>query len=97
MSDFQEDRRRFLRIGAVAVAGAAGAAVAGLPRPAKAWELEHYGSASPLALSIANRCKVNANHDALQAQLREELAKMPGRKSLTEMCPLCGCPVTVTR
>ena len=94
MGGFREDRRRLLRSSAIWVAGVA---AVGLTRPAKALERQEYGPASPLALAVANHCGGASDHAALIAKLKAELAKNASAQSLSEVCPLCGCPVVVTR
>ncbi|HUZ71959.1 MAG TPA: hypothetical protein VMU87_03140 [Stellaceae bacterium] len=94
MSDIIQDRRRMLRSTAAWVAG--GAAFALAPR-AKAWEVQKLNPASPLGLAVANRCGGPTDHAWLVAELKAELANDPSAQSLSKNCPLCGCPVIVTR
>ena len=95
MMKFSESRGRLTfhsagwigRVAALA-ASPAGAAMQQVEVPAQ----------SPLGIAIANRCKAqSADHGAILARLLAELATEPSRGILTECCPLCGCPVTVSR
>jgi len=53
---------------------------------------------SPLGIAIANRCKVaSPDHDAIRARLTALLASSPSLGSLSEECPICGCPIVVSR
>jgi hypothetical protein len=96
MSEFSKTRRQLLRSSAAWVGGLAALATA---RPAGA-AMQQVGvsAQSPLGIAIVNRCKVqSADHDAIRARLMAELAAEPSLGTLTERCPLCGCPVTVSR
>ena len=94
MSDIVHDRRRLLRSCAAWVAGAAAFVLA--PR-ANAWEMQKLSPASPLGLAYANHCGGPTDHAWLVAELKDELANDPSAQSLSAQCPLCGCPVIVTR
>ena len=98
MTDFADDfargRRHLLRAAAAWV-GAGAALVAA--RSAGAWQVEEVAPASPLGLALANRCRGPSDHAALVAQLQAQLATEPAVNSLTATCPICGCPVIVTR
>jgi hypothetical protein len=53
---------------------------------------------SPLGIAIANRCKVaSPDHDAIRARLTALLAANPSLGTLSEQCPICGCPIVVNR
>jgi hypothetical protein len=89
------ERRRLLRSTATWVAGLAGIA---LVRPARALEMQSMSPASPLGVAYANHCGgPSDDHTALMAELQAALAKDPSAQSLSATCPLCGCPVIVTR
>jgi hypothetical protein len=96
MRDFSKTRRQLLRSSAAWVGGLAALAAA---RPAgAAMQQVKVPAQSPLGFAIANRCKVqSADHDAIRARLTVELAADQSLGTLTERCPLCGCPVTVSR
>ena len=98
MSDFARDvawgRRHLLR-SAVAWVGAGAALMAA--RSAGAWQVEEIAPESPLGAALANRCAGSSDHAALVAQLHAQLAKEPSASSLTATCPICGCPVIVSR
>ena len=66
-------------------------------RSVGAWQIEEIAPESPLGVALANRCGDPADHAALVAQLQAQLAKEPAVGSLTTTCPICGCPVIVTR
>lgn len=98
MSDFARDvargRRHLLR-SAAAWVGAGAALMAA--RSAGAWQIEEIAPESPLGVALANRCGGPADHAALVAQLQAQLAKEPSVNSLSATCPICGCPVIVSR
>jgi hypothetical protein len=94
MSDLVQERRRLLRSTAAWVLG--GAAVA-LARPARALEMQKMSPTSPLGVAYANHCGGATDHDGLIARLRAQLAADPAAQSLSAICPLCGCPVVVSR
>ncbi len=94
MSDLVLERRRLLRSTAAWILG--GAAVA-LTRPARALEMQTMSSTSPLGMAYANHCGGPTDHDWLVSQLRAQLAADPAAQSLSATCPLCGCPVIVSR
>ena len=93
-SDFARGRRHLLRSAAAWVA--AGAAFAAT-RSAGAWQVEEIAPESPLGTALANRCAGSPDHAALVAQLQVQLAKEPSASTLTTKCPICGCPVIVSR
>lgn len=66
-------------------------------RSAGAWQVEEITPASPLGSALANRCAGSSDHAALIAQLQAQLAKEPSASTLTAKCPICGCPVIVSR
>jgi hypothetical protein len=92
--DFAQGRRDLLRAAAALVGGGAALAAA---RSAAAWQIEEIAPKSPLGIALANRCRGASDHAALVAQLQAQLAKEPAVSSLTSTCPICGCPVIVSR
>ncbi|HEY7990017.1 MAG TPA: hypothetical protein VID77_01395 [Stellaceae bacterium] len=95
MSDFRT--RRQLLLGSVAWIGGLAAVAASLPAGAAMQQVK-VPPTSDLGIAIANRCKVSsADHDAIKAQLAARLAANPMLGSLSEKCPLCGCPIVVSR
>ena len=93
-SDVARARRHLLRSAAAWVGAAATFAAT---RSAGAWQIEEIAPESPLGVALANRCGGPADHAALVAQLQAQLAKEPSVSSLTATCPICGCPVIVSR
>jgi hypothetical protein len=56
---------------------------------------------SSVGLAFSKRCGSDSMHPLITARLEAELANRtaaPGTTlSETEVCPVCGCPITVTR
>jgi hypothetical protein len=94
MSESVQDRRRLLRSTAGWLLG--GVALTAT-RSAKAWEVKSLSPTSPLGIAVANRCGGPTDHAWLVAQLKTELAEDPSAQTLSAICPLCGCPVVVSR
>jgi hypothetical protein len=89
--------RRQLLLGTAAWVGGIAAIAAARPAGAAMQSMEVRPS-SPLGVAIANRCKVSsADHDPIKARLLTELAANPSLDTLSERCPICGCPVIVSR
>jgi hypothetical protein len=65
--------------------------------PAEALQPVEIDPASPLAQEYNARCGGDSQHAALQADLRTALLKDRSRKSLSAPCPICGCPISVSR
>lgn len=94
--------RRALLLGSVAIAGLAAAATG---RAARALTIEEVYPNSAAGLALKDRCGGQSEHAALIAQLEAELARESpasgetggGETSRTATCPICGCPVTVTK
>ncbi|HEX9466326.1 MAG TPA: hypothetical protein VGB82_27325 [Alphaproteobacteria bacterium] len=94
--------RRALLLGSV---GLAGLAAAGYSRAARALTIEEVYPNSAVGLALKDRCGGQSEHAALIAELEAELArespangeKGGGETSRTATCPICGCPVTVTK
>ena len=87
--------RRELLLSAAAWVG--GLATLAASRPARAFETYTAPPTSKLGLAYSNRCGPSSEHASLVAQLRGDLARAPSAASLTATCPICGCPVTVSR
>jgi hypothetical protein len=66
-------------------------------RSAGAWQVEEIDPASALGAAYAKRCGGPSDHAALLAQLQAQLAKDPSVNSRSATCPICGCPVIVSR
>ncbi|HEX4113313.1 MAG TPA: hypothetical protein VH020_12330 [Stellaceae bacterium] len=96
MTEFSKARRQLMLGTAAWVGGIAGMAAA---KPAgAAMQAVELKPTSPLGAAVANRCKLAADdHADIRAQLMAELAADPALKSLTERCPICGCPIIVSR
>lgn len=96
MSEISKTRRDMLRRSAAWLGGVAALTAV---RPAgAAMQQTEVPALSPLGIAIINRCKAqSADHDTIRERLMAELASDPSLRSLTEQCPLCGCPVTVSR
>jgi hypothetical protein len=94
MAKVSADRRRLL-LSAVswvgAIAGIAGA------RRAEALEMVVASPQSSLGLAYGDRCRPDPTHASLIEQLKRELAADASASSVTVSCPLCSCPVTVSR
>lgn len=90
--------RRLLLLGSVAwIGGLASVVTASRPAGAAMQPVE-VAPTSGLGAEIANRCAAtDSDHDRIAAQLRARLAAAPSLTSLSEKCPICGCPVTVSR
>ncbi|MGE5145612.1 MAG: hypothetical protein ACM3N5_02630 [Candidatus Eiseniibacteriota bacterium] len=97
MAEFSKDRRRVLLSSAAFFGGAAAVASLAGARPAKAWSTYEVPATSKLGLAYTDRCGGPSDHAALIAQLRDKLAEDPSATSETATCPICGCPVTVSR
>jgi hypothetical protein len=94
MSDFSRERRLLLLGGVAWVGGLA--AVSARPAGAAMQQVE-IPRGSPFGAAIANRCSADAEHADIAARLRAELAADPSLKSASAECPICGCPVVVSR
>jgi hypothetical protein len=91
-------RRRLLK-GSVAVVP--GLALLSFDRAAQAFSTETFSPQSSIGLAYSNRCGDDSMHPAIRARLAADLANQTGpvgtTLSETEVCPICGCPITVTR
>ncbi len=97
MADFSQTRRQLLLGTAKWVGGFASVAVIGVAQPAQAFRSYVANPASGVGLLYSDRCGPGAEHAQLIAELQGKLESDPSLPSMTVMCPLCGCPVTVTR
>jgi len=98
MSGKHVDRRAFL----LSSAGLGGLLALLAPgKAAQALTIEGIPPQSGLGLAMANRCTNAAGHAQILARLESELALRTGAPgstlSLTEYCPICGCPIIATR
>jgi hypothetical protein len=94
MSEVMHERRRLLLSTATWVGTLA--AVAGT-RSARAFQVEEMPPTSAIGRAYANRCGGSAEHAALIARLQTLLANDPSARSMSETCPICGCPIIVSR
>lgn len=97
MNKFSPSRRKLIFNSAAWIGGIAAVAAASKPAGAAMQQVD-VPAQSPLGIAIANRCKVlSADHDTIRARLMAELAANPSLRTLSEECPICGCPVVVSR
>ena len=94
MSEVMHERRRLLLSTAAWVGGLAAIAAA---RPARAFQVEEMPPTSAVGRAYANRCGGSSEHAALIARLETLLANDPSVPSISETCPICGCPIIVNR
>jgi len=94
MTEFSQARRRILRNAAACLGGIAGLVAV---KPARAFETYTVGRNSALGLSYSNHCGPTSEHAGLVAQLQAQLQSDPAAATITQTCPICGCPVTVSR
>jgi hypothetical protein len=91
-------RRSLLRSSAAIVPGLA---MLAMGRSAKAFSIESMDASSGVGLAYATRCGNDSMHPAIRARLQADLANRTGAPgttlSETAVCPICGCPITVTR
>ncbi|HTZ77810.1 MAG TPA: hypothetical protein VMC10_07875 [Stellaceae bacterium] len=97
MADFSQARRQLLLGTAKWVAGAGAVAAMGVSRPAEALQSYVANPGSAVGILYSDRCGPGNEHAALVAELERKLQIDPSLSPLTAMCPICGCPVTVTR
>lgn len=94
MKDVNTNRRRLLHAAALL----AGTAVPlAFTRSATAWDVMPLDPASAAGLAYSNRCGGSEEHGALMQKLRMNLANDPSAAALSATCPICGCPVIVSR
>jgi hypothetical protein len=94
MNEVAQARRRVLLSTA---AWAGGLAVAAMARRAGAFQVEVLTPTSAVGRAYASRCGGASEHAALIAKLQAQLANDPSAASMAETCPICGCPVVVSR
>ena len=94
MSEIMHERRGLLLSAAAWVGGLAAVATA---RPARAFQVEEMPPTSAIGRAYANRCGGSSEHAALIARLQALLAKDQSAQSISETCPICGCPIIVSR
>jgi hypothetical protein len=94
MSEVMHERRRLLLSSAAWVAGLAAVAAT---RSAHAFQVEEMPPTSAIGRAYANRCGGSSEHAALIARLETLLASDPSARSMSETCPICGCPIIVSR
>jgi hypothetical protein len=94
MSEILHERRRLLLSTAAWVGGLAAVAAT---RSARAFQVEVMPPTSAMGRAYANRCGGSAEHAALIARLQTLLANDPSARSMSETCPICGCPIIVSR
>jgi hypothetical protein len=94
MSGITHARRRLL-LSTAAWAGGLAAAVA--VRHARAFQVEEMTPTSAVGRAYAQRCGGASEHAGLVARLQAQLADDPSATTMTATCPLCGCPVVVSR
>ena len=94
MSKVMHERRRLLLSTAAWVGGLAAITAAG---PARAFQVEVMDPGSAVGRAYANRCGGSLEHAALIARLQTLLTNDPSAQSMSETCPICGCPIIVSR
>jgi hypothetical protein len=94
MSEVMHERRRLLLSTAAWVGGLAAIAAA---RPGRAFQVEEMPPTSAVGRAYANRCGGSSEHAALIARLQALLASDPSAQSMSQTCPICGCPIIVSR
>lgn len=92
-------RRRLLLGTAI---GGSGAVALAVGRPAMAFTTESIEPGSALGLAYADRCKPDSSEHAqirasLEGRLADETAAPGSTISVSEICPICGCPIYVSR
>lgn len=97
MAEFSKDRRSLLLSTVALFGGAAAIATVAGTRPARAWTPYQMPTNSGPGLAYSNRCGGAGEHAGIIADLQQKLANDPSATSETATCPICGCPVTVSR
>ena len=88
-----QSRRKLLQATAVFFGGSTALCFG----PASALQLVEIDPESPIGQAYSERCGGDAQHAKLQSDLRAALLRDPSSKSLSAPCPICGCPVSVSR
>jgi hypothetical protein len=94
MSEITHERRGLLLSTAAWLGGLPAAAAT---RPARGFQVEEMPPTSAIGRAYANRCGGSSEHAALIARLQALLANDPAARSMSETCPICGCPIIVSR
>jgi hypothetical protein len=94
MSERIHERRRLLLSTATWIGGLAAVAAT---RSARAFQVEVMPPTSAIGRAYANHCGGSSEHAALIARLQTLLANDPSARSMSETCPICGCPIIVSR
>jgi hypothetical protein len=94
MDTFMQQRRRLLLSTTAWFGGCAALAVT---RPAPAFQVQEMSPGSAVGRAYADRCGGSPEHAALTARLQALLADDPAARSMSETCPICGCPIVVSR
>jgi len=94
MSEVMHERRRLLLSTAAWVGGLA---AVGASRSARAFQVEEMPPTSAMGRAYATRCGGSSEHAALIARLQTLLASDPSARTMSETCPICGCPIIVSR
>jgi hypothetical protein len=94
LTEIMHERRRLLLSTAAWVGGVAAVAAA---RSARAFQVEAMPPTSAMGRAYAARCGGSSEHAALMARLQALLASDPSARSMSENCPICGCPIIVSR
>jgi hypothetical protein len=94
MIDARQGRRRLLQATGALIGGGT---VLSFGSAAGAWSIESVSPDSPTGLAYSNRCGGASEHVALRSRLRMALARDPSASSMSATCPICGCPVLVSR
>jgi hypothetical protein len=66
-------------------------------RPARAFQVEEMPPTSAIGRAYADHCGGSSKHVALIARLQSLLANDPSARAMSETCPICGCPIIVSR
>jgi hypothetical protein len=94
MSEIMYERRRLLLSTAAWVGGLAGVVAT---QSARAFQVEEMPPTSAVGRAYADRCYGSSEHAAMIARLKALLASDPSVHSMSETCPICGCPIIVSR
>ncbi len=94
MDPMNKDRRRLLQAAASLLGGST---VLAFAPSAGAWDVVPMEPGSAAGRDYANRCGGPQEHAALIQKLRSALAQNPALASMSSICPICGCPVFVSR
>ena len=94
MSEIMYEPRGLLLSTAAWVGGLAGVVAI---RSARAFQVEEMTPTSAVGRAYADRCYGSSKHAAIIAPLKALLASDPSVRSMSETCPICGCPIIVSR